>query len=53
MAVLRFVRRVGDGDDGAAGGAADLMVARRRVRQALALPADEYDDMAATALLER
>lgn len=53
MAVLQFVRRVQDGDDGAARSAADLMGARRRVRQALALPADEYDELAAVALLNR
>jgi predicted Zn-dependent protease len=53
MGTLRSVNRVEDGDDRAAGYAAGLMRARRRVRRALELPADEYDELVATALLDR
>jgi predicted Zn-dependent protease len=53
MGVLRSVNRAGDGDEEAAGDAAGLMAARLRVRRALELPMDEYDELAATALLDR
>ena len=53
MAVLRFVQEVENGADDAARGAAELMVARRRVRLALELPTDDYDELAAAALLQR
>jgi predicted Zn-dependent protease len=53
MGVLRSVNRVGDGDEEAAGEAAGLMAARLRVRRALELPMDEYDELVATALLDR
>jgi predicted Zn-dependent protease len=52
MGMLRFAHRVEDGDDEAAGDAAGLMAARLRVRRALELPMDEYDELAATALLD-
>jgi tetratricopeptide (TPR) repeat protein len=53
MGVLRSVNRVEDGDDRAAGYAAGLMRARRRVRRALELPVDEYDELVDTALPDR
>lgn len=53
MGVLRFAHRVEDGDDEAAGDAAGLMAARHRVRLALELPMDEYDELAAAALRHR
>jgi predicted Zn-dependent protease len=53
MGVLRSLNRVEDGDEEAAGGAAHLMAARLRVRRALELPTDEYDELVATALLDR
>jgi tetratricopeptide (TPR) repeat protein len=53
MGVLRSVSRVEDGDERAADDAAGLMAARLRVRRALDLPMDEYDELVTTALLDR
>lgn len=52
MGVQRAVNDVEDGDDlDAAEDAAGLMTARLRVRQALDLPLDESERVAASALL--
>jgi hypothetical protein len=51
--VLRCVNPVEDGDEEAAGDAAGLMAARLHVRRPLELPMDEYDELVATALLDR
>lgn len=46
MGLLRMLGRAEEGDDLAVGSAAGLVQARSRVRRALELPVDEYDELA-------
>lgn len=50
MGVTRMLHQVVEGDGDAAADAAGLMLARRRVRRVLDLPADEYDTIAELSL---